>query len=156
MSNFSKLPIVEYLNETRKDSGVNYISEDPLKRAKARSIAEIVNSGIQPLQNLNVIQRLEKEKRKDWLDIYINKGLNSVEKMLSETSQDGLFCVDKQLSIADIFLVPQVYSARRYKVDLSKYPLINSVNSNLEKIPEFIRAHAHNQIDTTSKFIKNK
>jgi maleylacetoacetate isomerase len=128
--------------------------EDPIKRAKARSIAELINSGIQPLQNLNVIQRIEKEKRKEWLNIYISKGFNAVEKILEKTSHDGSFCVDKQLSIADIFLVPQVYSAKRYKVDLSKYPLINSVNSNLEKIPEFVRAHAHNQIDTTKKFIK--
>jgi maleylacetoacetate isomerase len=146
------LPILEYLNETRKNVGVNYIPEDPVKCAKARCIAEIINSGIQPLQNLNVVQRLEKEKRKEWLHHYIDKGLVSIEQLLQETSADGLFCVDNKLSIADICLVPQVYGAKRYKVDVSKYPLISSVNSNLEKNPEFFRAHAHNQIDTTSKF----
>jgi maleylacetoacetate isomerase len=152
-----KLPICEYLNETRHGENIiHFMPEDPVKRAKARIIAEIINSSMQPYQNLNVIQRVTKEmgkeKRDEWLKFYVGKGLDSIEYILEETSCEGLYCIDNQVSLADIFLVPQVYSAKRFKINFDKYPFIRSINSNLEKLPEFIKAHAHNQIDTTSKF----
>ena len=132
---------------------------DPIKRAKARAIAELVNSGIQPYQNISVVQQVLKEmgksKRDEWLQNYLGKGFDSIESILKETSESGQFCVGQSLSIADICLVPQVYSAKRFKIDFAKYPLINSINSNLEAVPQFIKAHAHNQIDTSEKFKSN-
>ncbi|CAF0820964.1 unnamed protein product [Brachionus calyciflorus] len=141
------IPIIEYLDETRKD-GFRILPEDPVKRAKSRIIAEIINSGVQPYQNANVIKRINnesKEMRIKWLDFYLNKGLNSVEEALKETK--GKYCVGNKISIADLCLVPQVYSAKRYKIDLAKYPLINSINLELENLPEFVKANPENQPD---------
>nr|UOU03304.1 glutathione S-transferase zeta 2 [Brachionus rubens] len=142
------ISIIEYLDETRND-GVNLLPKDPVKRAKSRIISEIINSGIQPYQNANVIKRINqemgKEKRIEWLDFYLNKGLNSIETNLRNSK--GKYCVGDEITIADLCLVPQVYSARRYKVDISKYPIIQSINSELEKLPEFVKAHPDNQPD---------
>ncbi len=124
--------------------------KDPIKRARARAIAEIVNSGIQPFQNANVCKRLAvnegEEKKNEWLQFYINKGLRAVEEMLKETS--GLYCVGDEVSIADLCLAPQVYSAKRFNIDLTQYPLICAINERLEKLDPFKKAHAHRQPDT--------
>ena len=122
-------------------------------KAKARAIAEIVNSGIQPYQNTNVVKRLVSDlgetKKDEWLQFYLHKGLRAVEAALKETS--GKYCVGDQVSIADLALVPQVYSAKRFNVDLKEYPNVVRIYEFLETIPEFKRAHAHRQPDTTSE-----
>jgi maleylacetoacetate isomerase len=143
------LPIIEYLNETR-DNGVNLIPSDPFNRQKSKTIAEIINSGIQPYQNINVLKRIGDEKKKEWLNHYLNKGLNSIEVILKETS--GICCVGDKISIADLFLVPQYNACERYKIDLSKYKLINKIVANLNQIPEFKKAHAYRQIDTDDQY----
>lgn len=143
------LPIIEYLNETRKN-GVNLIPDDPFYRQKSKTIAEIINSGIQPYQNINVLKRIGDEKKTEWLNHYLNKGLNSIEVILKETS--GTYSVGDELSIADLFLVPQYNACQRYKIDLSKYKLINKIVANLNQISEFQMAHAYRQIDTDDKF----
>jgi len=78
-----------------------------VKKFQAKCIAEIINSGIQPYQNLNVINRVTndqgKTKRKEWVQFYLNKGLNSIEEMLKKT-RSGKYCVGDQISIADICL----------------------------------------------------
>ena len=86
------------------------------------------------------------EKKNEWLQFYINKGLRSVEELLKETS--GLYCVGDEVSVADLCLVPQVYSAKRFNIDLAQYPLICATNERLEKLDAFKRAHAHRQPDT--------
>jgi maleylacetoacetate isomerase len=86
------------------------------------------------------------EKKNEWLQFYINKGLRSVEELLKETS--GLYCVGDEVSVADLCLVPQVYSAKRFNIDLAQYPLICAINERLEKLDAFKRAHAHRQPDT--------
>ncbi len=86
------------------------------------------------------------EKKNEWLQFYINKGLCSLEEMLKETS--GLYSVGDEISIADLCLVPQVYSAMRFNIDLTQYPLICAINERLEKLDAFKKAHAHCQPDT--------
>ena len=133
------MPIIEYLDETRKN-GPNLVPKNAIKRVKARSIAEIINSGIQPYQSANVVQRIAKElgneKRDEWLSFYLNKGLKAVEETLKETS--GKYCVGDEISIADLCLVPQVGAAKRYNINLTAYPLISRINSDLEILPEFM------------------
>ena len=91
----TQLPIIEYLNETRPGE-VNLIPTNPYHRAKAREIAEIINSGIQPYQNLNVIKRVAKDNesnKKNWIDFYLGKGAKVLESVLSETS--GVYSIGK-------------------------------------------------------------
>nr|QUF59422.1 glutathione S-transferase GSTZ3 [Brachionus angularis] len=150
------IPIIEYLDETRPQQP-RLIPQDPIKRAKARAIAEIINSGIQPYQNTNVLKRLVneigEEKKNEWLKFYLTKGFRAVEEALKESS--GKYCVGDDISIADLCLVPQVYSAYRFNVDLTNFPNVLRVNSELEKLPEFHKAHAHRQIDTFPELKEN-
>ncbi len=90
--------------------------------------------------------RFEKDQRKEWLENFLSKGLNAIEKVLETTA--GKYCIANSVTIADVCLVPQVYSAKRFNVSLDNYPIIKRVNDELEKLPEFQAAHAHNQPDT--------
>ena len=148
-----KLSIIEYLDETRPQ-GPQLIPKDPIKRVKARIIAEIINSGIQPYQNANVIKKIaqetkSEEKKMEWIKFYLTKGFRAIEAALVESS--GKYCVGDDITIADLCLVPQVYSANRFNIDLTDFPNVRRVYTELEKVPEFIKAHAHRQIDTPSE-----
>lgn len=145
------------MEETRPNE-YELLPKDPVKRAKARMIAEIINSGMQPFQNLNVIKRVAKEtqsedKKMEWIKFYLTKGFRALEAVLKETS--AKYCVDNQITIADLCLVPQVYSAKRFNIDMSEFPSVLRVNQELEKVPEFIKAHAHRQIDTPQELKEN-
>lgn len=151
------MPIIEYLDETRPN-GNQLLPKDAVKRSKARIIAEIINSGMQPFQNLNVIKRVAQEtqsedKKKEWIKFYLTKGFKAIEAILKETS--GKYCVGDLITIADLCLVPQVYSANRFNIDMNDFPNVLRVNQELEKIPEFIKAHAHRQIDTPRELKEN-
>jgi maleylacetoacetate isomerase len=133
------------------------LPSDPVKRAKARAIAEIVNSGIQPYQNTNVLKRLVgelgEEKKNEWLQFYLGKGFRAIEASLKETS--GKYCVGDDVTIADLCLVPQVYAAKRFNVDLTNCPNVLRVNEELEKLSAVRNAHAHRQIDTPAELKEN-
>ncbi|CAF0703544.1 unnamed protein product [Brachionus calyciflorus] len=150
------LPIIEYIDETRPQEP-RLIPQDPVKRCKARMIAEIINSGIQPYQNTNVLKRLVneigEEKKNEWLKFYLTKGFKAIEAALVETS--GKYCVGDDITIADLCLVPQVYAANRFNVDLTNFPHVLRVNSELEKLPAFHKCHAHRQVDTFPELREN-
>lgn len=104
-------------------------------------VAEVINSGIQPYQNLSVLKRVNKlmnpEKKEEWVKFYISKGLNSLETILKETS--GKYCIGNELSIADLCLVPQIFHAKRNNINITDqtYPILYKINSQLEQIEEF-------------------
>ncbi len=155
--NIKKLPIIEYLDETRPQEPI-LLPKDPAKRARSRVIAEIINSGVQPFQNLSTTKRIQQngfsdEQKNAWIDIYISNGLRAVEAILKETS--GKYCIGDEVSLADLCLVPQVYSAKRFNIDLSEFPNVVRVNNELEKLPAFVRAHAHRQPDTPNELREN-
>ncbi|KAL8620001.1 hypothetical protein ACOMHN_015283 [Nucella lapillus] len=138
------LPIIEYLEETR--SGTAILPKDSIKRAQARALAEIVNSGIQPLQNVKTLAAFG-DKKMEWGKTVITNGFDAFEKMLAETA--GKYCVGDEVTIADLCLIPQCYNAQsRFDVDMSKYPTIVRIKEVLEKLPAFIAADFKNQPDT--------
>eukprot|EP00116_Pleurobrachia_bachei_P007534 sb/3467796/ len=139
------IPIIEYLEETRPQPNP-LLPGDPALRARVRQISEIINSGIQPVQNLSVLQAVGAERKIKWGHDAINKGLLAVEEILKETS--GKYCVGDTVTIADLCLIPQVYNATRFKVDMSVMPTITRVVGALEGLPEFRAAHYSRQPDT--------
>jgi len=152
------LPLIEYLDETRPSSGPSLLPKDPVLRQKARAIAEMVNSGIQPFQNTNVNKRVADyagdEKRTEWIQFYLHKGFRGLEAVLAETS--GKYCVGDELTIADCALVPQIYSGVvRFDIDMEAYPNVARVYAELEKHEAFRKAHAHRQIDTPDRLREN-
>nr|QVK45625.1 glutathione S transferase [Brachionus paranguensis] len=150
------LPIIEYIDETRPHEP-RIVPQDPAKRCKARAIAEIINSGVQPYQNTNALKRLVseigEEKKNEWLQHYLTKGFRAIEAALAESS--GKYCVGDELTIADLCLVPQVYSAHRFNVSLKDFPNVLRINAELEKLPAFHKSHAHRQIDTFAEYREN-
>ena len=100
---------MHYLEETRREKPL--MPTDVTKRAKIREICEIISSGIQPLQNIGVLEHLEKDKRLEWAQFWIDKGFQAVEKLVSTSS--GKYSVGDEITLADCCLIPQVFNARR-------------------------------------------
>jgi glutathione S-transferase len=82
-----------------------------------------------------------------WGKSVIEQGFVALEHELTLLSSGGSYCVGSQLTIADCFLVPQVYNARRFNVDMSQFPLITSIDAHLSSLDAFKRAHPSVQPD---------
>ena len=130
------MAIVEYLEETRKDTRA-LLPADPLKKAKVREICEHINSGMQPLINLRVLGEVDKLKgdKLAWAIHWITVGLQSLEKILAQSA--GKYCVGDEVTLADAFLVPQMWASYvRFKIDKSLYPTIARIYDALAELPE--------------------
>lgn len=127
------LAILEYLEETRQ--GTPLLPKDPKQRAIVRQISEVIASGIQPNQNLSILKLVGDDRKKQWGHDIIAKGFRSLETLL-ETSA-GKYCVGDEVTMADLCLVPQVYNANRFQVDMSKFPIIARVNAALLELDTF-------------------
>lgn len=140
------MAILEYLEEAYPSPAL--LPAAPFERARARQLAEIVNSGIQPLQNLTVIQKLRDElglDAKAWCQEWIRRGLAAYEAQVEETY--GGFSVGSDPSIADLCLVPQLYNARRFEVDLGPFALVRRIEEACLKLEAFQRSHPDRQPD---------
>ena len=135
--------IQEYLEETRPE-GAKLLPQDAGERAIVRMLTEAINSGIQPIQNLPVLQYMG-EKKVEFAKHFITRGLRFFEKMLAIHS--GKYCFKDAITMADTALVPQVYNAKRFNVDMSEFPIISRINEELLKHPAFIAAHPSQQPD---------
>lgn len=100
---------------------------------------------MQPFQNISVLARVGEEKKQEWIESFLRKGFIAIEEMLKSTS--GKYCVGDEITIADCCLVPQVYSAVRFKVNLDDCPNVRRINSELEKLDAFKVAHPSKQPD---------
>ena len=137
---------MEFLEDFYPDT-YKLLPKEAFERAKVREISETINAGTQPLQNLSVINKYssDPEQRKTWSQFWISKGLKVVEKLLVKSS--GKFCVGDQITMADCCLVPQIYNANRFEVDMSQFPNITRIMKSLESEKAFISAHPDNQLD---------
>jgi maleylpyruvate isomerase len=140
------IAILEYLEERYRTPAL--LPADPLLRARARMLTEMVNSGIQPLQNVPVLQFVKHELKSDekiFAAHWNARGLTALEAAVKETA--GTYCLGEAVSFADICLVPQLYSARRYGVDLTPFPTLTRIEAACEKLPAFQAAHPDRQPD---------
>jgi maleylpyruvate isomerase len=139
------MAILEYLEETRPAPPL--LPRDPAPRARVRQLAEIVNSGIQPLQNMHV-QQVVRAAGADPLPLvrrFIEEGLVALEALARTTA--GAFLVGDAPTFADVLLVPQLYSARRNAVELAPYPTLLRAEAACAALPAFAAAHADAQPD---------
>ncbi|MFM2153296.1 MAG: glutathione S-transferase zeta 1 [Pseudomonadota bacterium] len=143
------LAIIDLLEELHPEPAL--LPKEPFARAAARRLAEAVNAGIQPLQNLRVLKKLEtdfgadEDARKAWAGHFNRAGLEVIEALLQETA--GAYCVGDAVSVADVCLAPQLYSARRYGVDVATFPTITAIETRLNALPAFAGAHPSKQPD---------
>ncbi|NWU90005.1 MAAI isomerase, partial [Upupa epops] len=140
------LAIIHYLEDTRPNPRL--LPQDPKKRAQVRMIADHVVSGIQPLQNLAVLNQMG-EKKMEWAQKYITSGFQALEQILQQTA--GCYCVGDEISMADLCLVPQVFNAERYKVNMGPYPTITRINKALLELEAFQVSHPSRQPDTPAE-----
>jgi maleylpyruvate isomerase len=143
------LPILEYLDEVHPDLP-RLLPPDPFDRARARQIAEAVNAGIQPFQNLPVLAEVERlgGDRAAWARRWNERGLEALERLVAATA--GRFAVGDAPSIADCCLVPQLYSARRFGVDTAPFPSLARVEQSCAALDAFARAAPERQPDAPS------
>lgn len=144
--------ILEWLDETYPDPAI--LPKDALGRQRVRAMTGIVASDIQPINNLRILRALSDagvgdEAQKAWIARWIGDGFTALEAMIA--AYGAGFSYGDAPTIADCVLIPQVYSARRYKVDLSPYPAICAVAERAEAHPAFVAAHPDRQPDALSR-----
>ncbi len=140
------LAIVEYLED--RWPAPPLLPEGRVARARARQIAEMFNSGIQPLQNTSVQLHVEgvlHANASAWIRHFVPRGIQAVEATLRETA--GRFAVGDAVSIADLCIVPQLHFMRRLALDLTPYPTLVRIDAACADLPAFQHAHAGRQPD---------
>jgi maleylpyruvate isomerase len=139
------LPILEYLDERWPTPPI--LPRDPYLRARCRGLAEIVNSGIQPLQNLSTTKQVKAFGGDDtaWPKGFIATGLAGFEQAARDIA--GAFCVGDVPTIADCCLMPQLASARRFGVDVQHHGLLLAIEQHCLALPAFANAAPDHQPD---------
>ena len=128
---------------------------DPLSKAQVMQICEIVNSGLHPLTNLKVLQHLTnsyqftEEAKNNWISYWMKQGLTSLNQLVEKTK--GRFAFADKLTAADMFVIPHLFTARRYNVDLQPYTALLDVEKNCVDLDCFKKSHPMVQPDTPSK-----
>jgi maleylacetoacetate isomerase len=141
--------IIQYLDAISPERPL--FPKDPRQLARNMQICELMNSGIQPLQNLKVTQFLESEYglKKDrvdaWAKHWIDKGLSGLENILKHTA--GKFSLGNEFTAADCFVIPQCFASRRFGVKIEDYPTVARVEVEGLKLPAVQKAHPEKQPD---------
>lgn len=144
------MAIISYLDEKYPQNSL--FPKDPFQKAKVIEFCEIINSGIQPLQNLkvgNVLMsrfHLSEDQKNDWMKLWIGDGLNYLEDYLSKNSSQN-FCFGNSLTAAECFLIPQIVTSQRFNVSIENHKIIKGIFENCMKIEAVTKALPKNQID---------
>lgn len=143
------LAIIEYLEEAHPEPTL--LPGSPAARANARAIAMTLASEAQPFGNVRIQNYLKNERgfdgaaMSDWMNRWPGGAMAAVEKMLARTAGD--FCVGDVPGLADCFLAPQMFAAKRFGVDVTSLAKTNEIFERCLKHPAFIKAHPDNQPD---------
>jgi len=141
------LAICEYLDETHPSPPL--LPKDPLQRARIRAFAQVIACDIHPIQNLKVLKRLKAAGFNDdginqWAGQIIAEGFDACEQLIAD--EPGPYCFGNTVSLADVFLIPQLVNARRFKVDL-RWPRLLAAEAACLKLEAFQRAAPDRQPD---------
>ncbi len=140
------MAILELLEELYPSPAL--LPSNAFLRARARQIALLVVSGIQPLQNTAVQHWVERELHADpsaWNRHWVTRGLDALETLVRDTA--GTYAVGDDVSYADVCVTPQMHFARRAGVDVEPYSVLRAIEATCAALPSFARAHADNQAD---------
>ncbi len=143
--------IIEYLEETYPNPSI--LPTSSTARAYVRALAQIIACEIHPLNNLRVLNYLiesfdcSDSQKRDWYRYWVYEGFTAIEKFIETHNHKGKFCYRDNPTIADIFLIPQVYNANRFECDMNKFPHIKKINEECLSLEEFSAAVPKNQAD---------
>lgn len=138
------LAIMEYLEETRPEPPL--LPADPAGRARVRALAQAIAIEIHPICNLRVVNRVAaltgdgEEAKLAWNQHYLAEGLTGVERLLEDPAT-GRFCHGNRPGLADCCLVPQLYNARRWGLELTSWPRLSAVDAACAGLEAFRSAH---------------
>lgn len=136
------LAIIEYLNDTRN---AGFLPDDPAGRSRVRALSYAIAMEIHPVCNLRVGRHAEAASggaitMQDWQQKFIGEGLAALEAMLNHPAT-GRFCHGDRVTMADLCLVPQVYNAQRWGVDVTSLSQIRRIVAELQAIPAIAATH---------------
>ncbi|MBC3435174.1 maleylacetoacetate isomerase [Pseudomonas sp. BW16M2] len=139
--------IIEYLEEAFPQTPL--LPRGPEARARVRGVAAIIGCDIHPLHNVSVLNQLrqlghDEAQVNQWIGHWISQGLAAVEQLIGDEG----FCFGATPGLADVYLIPQLYAAERFNIDLGGYPRIRRVAALAEQHPAFHQAHPARQPDT--------
>lgn len=146
------LAIIEYLDETHPEPRL--LPAAPLARARVRSLSLAMACDIHPLNNLRVLKYLTgplgatEDDKAAWISHWHGAGLAALETELAADGQRGRFCVGDTPTMADCCLVPQLFAARRFGLDLAPFPTLLAVEAACLALPAFQQAHPARQPDS--------
>jgi maleylpyruvate isomerase len=133
--------IIEWLEERHPEPAL--LPSNPEARARVRALAAIVGCDIHPINNRRILEYLRNQLHCDeaainaWCATWISAGFDALEALLAADTTRGDYCFGQTPSIADVYLIPQVESARRFKVDMARWPLISAVDAACHKLDAF-------------------
>jgi maleylpyruvate isomerase len=148
------MAIIEYLDETHPEPPL--MPKDPLARAHVRSLAQLIACDIHPINNLRILKYLKSELKQeqsaidDWYRHWCNEGLAAYERQLAESNTRGRYSYGDSVTMADLCLVPQIFNAKRFEVDLSKFPQAMAIFDRLMLLPAIDIAQPSKQPDAQS------
>ncbi|WP_194755738.1 maleylacetoacetate isomerase [Aliidiomarina indica] len=146
------LAIIEYLEALCPEPRL--IPADPLMAARVRTLALDMSADLQPITNLRILQFLTGELKQtddvklNWIHHWVGQAFTAFEQRLVDTA--GRYCVGDEVTLADICLIPQVYNAERFGIDMAKYPRIQQIAAALNELPAFIAARPEAQVDANT------
>ncbi|MGP5119219.1 maleylacetoacetate isomerase [Psychrobacter alimentarius] len=136
--------ILEWLEDIYPDTPL--LPKDAAGRMQVRALSAIIGCDIHPLNNRRILQYLRNELSVDeevvlaWCNRWMKEGFDALEKRLANDKTRGKFCYGNHPTFADCYLIPQVSSARRFKVDLSAYPNIIEIDTHCRTLKAFADA----------------
>ncbi|MEK7344576.1 MAG: maleylacetoacetate isomerase [Pseudomonadota bacterium] len=136
--------IIEWLEETHPTPAL--LPQGAAERAHVRALAAIVGCDIHPLNNRRILETLRKQfgANEDainaWCGTWIGAGFDAYEALIAADTQRGAFSFGDTPTIADVYLIPQIESSRRFKVDLSRWPLISAIEKACNALEAFQKA----------------
>ena len=145
--------IIEWLEERYPHPPL--LPTESVDRAQVRALAAIVGCDIHPINNRRILEALrhrfgaDEAAVNDWCGTWIVAGFDAIESLLARDPQRGDFCFGDQPTLADVYLVPQVESARRFKVDLARWPRIQAVDAACGQLDAFRKAAPGAQPDAS-------
>ena len=149
------LAILEYLDEVWPQPAL--LPATARERQRVRALAQLVACDIHPLNNLRVLQYFEQEwsvpqpERDEWVRHWIGEGFTAMETMLAGDPATGAYCHGQVPGLADCCLVPQVYNARRFGVDMARFPTLQRIEAACLELPAFDAARPERQPDAPEK-----
>jgi maleylpyruvate isomerase len=146
------LTIIEYLEECYPD--VALLPAKSIDRVRVRQLSQYIACEIHPLNNLRVLKyltgplQLSVEQKQEWIVHWLRSGLEALERELDGSAVRGTFCFGDTPTMADCCLIPQLYSARRFGVDVDVYPALRAIDDRCQTLDAFQAAHPGRQPDT--------